>query len=246
MNGENLGDRLARLAALAEPARRRLYDFVVRQKEPVSREEAAAGIGVPHHVAKFHLDRLVAGGLLDVEYRRPPGRGGPGAGRPTKLYRRSADSLEVSVPQRRYDLAGRLLAEAVTQTERSGKPLAETLSEAAHTAGFDLGRQARSRAGPRPTRSALLAEGQASLEEQGFEPSLDSSGLTLRNCPFDVLAKGYTNLVCGMNLDFMRGLVAGLELPNVTARLEPRPGLCCVRLNIPEGRTGRSAANAAS
>jgi predicted ArsR family transcriptional regulator len=85
-----LEDRLARLAALAEPARRRLYDFVVRSAEPVSRDQAAAGVAVPRHVAKFHLDRLVAGALLDVEYRRPPGRSGPGAGRPTKLYRRSA------------------------------------------------------------------------------------------------------------------------------------------------------------
>ena len=80
MNGESLGDRLARLAALAEPARRRLYDFVVHQKEPVSRDEAAAGIGVARHVAKFHLDRLVASGLLDVEYRRPPGRGDDDSG----------------------------------------------------------------------------------------------------------------------------------------------------------------------
>jgi len=246
VNGESLGDRLARLAALAEPARRRLYDFVVHQKEPVSRDEAAAGIGVARHVAKFHLDRLVASGLLDVEYRRPPGRGGPGAGRPTKLYRRSAQALEVSVPQRRYDLAGRLLAEAVTEAERSGTPLAEALSQAAHTAGFELGREARRRAGPRAARSAVLAEGQASLEDQGFEPSLDSSGLTLRNCPFDVLAKGYTELVCGMNFDFMRGLVAGLELGNVTAQLEPRPGLCCVRLCTEDRKTGGRAATAAS
>ena len=130
---------------------------------------------------------------------------------------------------------------------RSGTPLAEALSEAAHTAGFELGREARRRAGPRAARSAVLAEGQASLEEQGFEPSLDSSGLTLRNCPFDVLAKGYTELVCGMNFDFMQGLVAGLELGNVTAQLEPRPGLCCVRLSTADRKTGGGrAATAAS
>jgi len=209
VNGENLGDRLVRLAALAEPARRRLYDFVVGQMGPVSRDEAAAGVGVARHVAKFHLDRLVAGGLLDVEYRRPPGRGGPGAGRPAKLYRRSARTLEVSVPERRYDLAGRLLAEAVTQAERSGTPLAEALSEAARTAGF--------------------------------EPSLDPTGLTLRNCPFDALAKDYTDLVCGMNLDFMRGVVAGLGLPNAAVRLDPKPGLCCVRLITGERKPGGAA-----
>jgi len=241
VNGENLGDRLVRLAALAEPARRRLYDFVVGQMGPVSRDEAAAGVGVARHVAKFHLDRLVAGGLLDVEYRRPPGRGGPGAGRPAKLYRRSARTLEVSVPERRYDLAGRLLAEAVTQAERSGTPLAEALSEVARTAGFDLGREARRQVGPRAARAAVLAAGQETLAAQGFEPSLDPTGLTLRNCPFDALAKDYTDLVCGMNLDFMRGVVAGLGLPNAAVRLDPKPGLCCVRLITGERKPGGAA-----
>src|SRR5438045_398628 len=81
----------------------------------VNREQAAAGAGVAHHVAKFHLDRLVDDGLLTAEYRRPAGRGGPGAGRPAKLYRRSDVDLEVSLPERRYDLAGRLLVRAVAE-----------------------------------------------------------------------------------------------------------------------------------
>ncbi len=229
-NRHSLDDRLAPLAALAEPARRRLYDFVVRQAEPVSRDQAAAGVGVPWHVAKFHLDRLVAGGLLDVEYRRPPGRGGPGAGRPSKLYRRSEWTLEVSVPPRRYEFVGRLLAEAVTKTERTGAPLADAVAEAARTAGLDIGREARRRAGPRASRSAVLTAGVESLAAQGFEPSHDPSGVALRNCPFDVLARDYTELVCGLNLSFMEGLVAGLDRSDLTARLEPRPGQCCVRL----------------
>jgi predicted ArsR family transcriptional regulator len=244
VNRESLEERLGRLAALAEPVRRRLYDFVVRHTEPVSRDQAATGIGVAHHVAKFHLDRLVADGLLDVEYRRPPGRTGPGAGRPTKLYRRSAHSVEVSVPERRYDLAGRLLAEAVTQTERSGRPLAETLSEAARTAGFQLGRQARGRVGPRAARSTVLDAGEEALQAQGFQPMRDRNGLILQNCPFDALAKDYTELVCGMNLDFMRGVIAGLDLPTVAAELDPKPDLCCVRLRTGERRTGPRAAPA--
>ena len=52
--------------------------------------------------------------------------------------------------------------------------------------------------------------------------------MTLANCPFAVLAQDYTELVCGMNLDFMRGVLAGLELPGLTARLDPAPGRCCV------------------
>jgi len=75
---------LRSVASLGEPVRLTLYRYVVAQAEPVSREQAAAGVGVAHHVAKFHLDRLEDDRLLEVNYRRPAGRTGPGAGRPTK------------------------------------------------------------------------------------------------------------------------------------------------------------------
>ena len=76
------------------------------QAEPVSRDQAAAGVGVPRHTAKFHLDRLVEEGLLDTEFRRLAGRRARApAGRPSST---GAPSREVSVtlPERRYDLAG--------------------------------------------------------------------------------------------------------------------------------------------
>src|SRR3954454_17966465 len=109
--------QVAGIAALGEPVRRALYRFVVGEPEPVNREQAAAGAGVARHVAKFHLDKLVEDGLLDVDYARPPGRGGPGAGRPAKVYRRSGRQLTVSLPPREYELAGRLLARAVADAQ---------------------------------------------------------------------------------------------------------------------------------
>jgi predicted ArsR family transcriptional regulator len=230
VNPESSDQRLAALAALAEPGRRFLYTYVVSQAEPVGRQEAADAVGVPRHVAKFHLDRLVAEGLLDTEYRRPPGRRGPGAGRPTKLYRRSDRELAVSLPPRRYDLVGRLLASAVSETQRTGAPLAENLSRAAGAAGADLGADARRRAGPDADRALLLVAAVEVLRDAGYEPRLDDGHLTLTNCPFDALAKDFTALVCGINLDFVDGLLAGLDLPDVSARLDPGPGRCCVRI----------------
>src|SRR4051812_50187087 len=106
-------DRTAQVtavAALAEPTRRRLYDYVVRSPEPVSRDDVAAATGVPRPTTAFHLDRLVADGLLDVHYERRSGRTGPGAGRPAKLYRRAECSVSVSLPERRDGPAGALLA----------------------------------------------------------------------------------------------------------------------------------------
>src|SRR4051812_6318579 len=107
--------RVAAVAALAEPTRRRLYDHVVRQPAPVSRDDAAAALGVPRATTAFHLDRLVADGLLEVSFERRTGRSGPGAGRPAKVYRRAACAVELSLPERRYDLAGELLAGALEE-----------------------------------------------------------------------------------------------------------------------------------
>ena len=77
---------LEAMAALREPTRRRLYQFVERQVEAVSRDEAAAEVGISRALAAFHLDKLVELGLLRAEYRRLSGRSGPGAGRTSKLY----------------------------------------------------------------------------------------------------------------------------------------------------------------
>src|SRR4029453_2733135 len=109
-------------AGVAEPPRRRLYDHVVGQSQPVTRDEAAAALELPRATAAFHLDRLVEEGLLDIGYERRTGRTGPGAGRPAKLYRRAECSVSVSLPERRYDLAGRLLADAMADADRAGEP----------------------------------------------------------------------------------------------------------------------------
>ena len=94
------------IATLGDPLRRALYRYVISRPGPVNRDQVAEGAGVARHVVKFHLDRLADEGLLAVEYARPAGRGGPGAGRPAKLYRRAAGEVTVSLPPRDYQLAG--------------------------------------------------------------------------------------------------------------------------------------------
>ena len=115
---------LTSLAALAEPLRRRLFLYVASSAAPVSREQAAEALGVARSVAAFHLDKLADVGVLAVEYRRPPGRGGPGAGRPAKLYRAVEDEVAFSVPERHYDLAAAVLARAVADAEAQSVPVA--------------------------------------------------------------------------------------------------------------------------
>ena len=221
------------IAALGDQLRRGLYRYVIAQPGPVNRDQVADGAGVARHVAKFHLDKLVDDGLLAVEYARPPGRRGPGAGRPAKLYSRSSRELAVSLPQRDYELVGRLLAKAVTAVEHDGLTVGDALGQVARDAGRALGQQARQHVGAQPKPSTLLAAAITVLGESGYEPRIDGTNVTLVNCPFRGLAQEYTDLVCGLNLDLMAGLVEVLADPTLEARLEPTPGLCCVRLTRP-------------
>jgi predicted ArsR family transcriptional regulator len=215
---------VASVAALGEPVRRDLYCYVVGQDEPVSRETAAAATGVAHHVAKFNLDRLVADGLLQVEYRRPAGRSGPGAGRPTKLYRRAAREISVSLPARRYDLAGEVLAEAITLVGRDRLTLDEALEVAARAAGRRLAEHDERLPDTHDPAGDILAR-------NGYEPRTVGDEVILANCPFRSLAGHYTELVCGMNLHLVNGLLDALDIAERSARLNPGANRCCVTIS---------------
>jgi predicted ArsR family transcriptional regulator len=221
---DDLAARIAGVSVLADPVRRALYRFVVAQEGPVSRDQAAAGTALPRHTAKFHLDRLVEEGLLDTEYRRLSGRRGPGAGRPAKLYRRSARELDVSVPERRYDAAGRVLADAVTRAAAEGIPVMAAVEAAATDAGHRLAVGAAPGGADDADRLVDVLAG------CGYEPRVEGRSVVLANCPFHALARDHTALVCGMNLHLLGALVAELGRADLEAVLDPAPGRCCVRV----------------
>jgi len=208
---------ISAVAALDEPTRRRLYEHVVSRPGAVSRDEAAEALGLARQTAAFHLDRLAEEKLLDVVYERRSGRTGPGAGRPAKLYKRSGQQVSVSFPERRYDLAGRLLAQALEESEATGEPPRAVLHRKAHELGEQLG----------GTGGVSVAD---LLERYGYEPRSDGDALVLVNCPFHSLSREHTETVCGMNLHLLRGLLDGLHDTGYHARLAPMPGHCCVRL----------------
>ncbi|MGH3661633.1 MAG: helix-turn-helix transcriptional regulator [Micromonosporaceae bacterium] len=239
---------VAAVAALDEPTRRRVYDHVAAQPAPVSRDAAADALGLPRSTAAFHLDQLVKVGLLDVAFARLTGRAGPGAGRPAKLYHRSQRQVAVSIPGRRYELAGRLLAAAIADAEESGASPRGALNEHARGLGKQLGEMARAEHTEAPVHQGAAVGDQDAgrqeaddraimlriLEEHGFEPRVEDSDLLLANCPFHALAQQHTELVCGMNLCLLQGLVEGLAVTGVQARLKPAHGQCCVRLEAEE------------
>lgn len=224
-------DQVSGVAALAEPVRRDLYLYVAAQPEPVSRDQASEGVGIARHTAKFHLDKLVEEGLLDTDFKRLSGRRGPGAGRPTKLYKRSTRQVSVTLPQRRYDLAGQLMARAIDDSGRDGTTVLDALHAAAADLGAALGDQARESAGARPGRERLVMAACETLAAHGYEPRRQGDTITLANCPFDALAREHTELVCGMNLALLDAVADRVGNGRITARLDPAIDRCCVVLD---------------
>jgi predicted ArsR family transcriptional regulator len=211
-------ERLNVVAALDDPTSRAVYDFVALASAPVSRDAAAEALGVSRRIAAAHLDKLADQGLLTVEFRRLHERVGPGAGRPAKLYSRAADEVTVSVPDRRYDLVANLLAAAVTEAIDTGADVGEIVDRNAYDAGRAI--------------AAVSPNLLEALLETGYEPHESDSGLLLSNCPFHRLARQYTDLVCGLNLHLLRGMVDDSQAP-FRPVLDPEPGRCCVRLEGP-------------
>lgn len=230
MDRDDFVEHVTGVAALAEPIRRELYLYVAAQPEPVSRDEASEGVGIPRHTAKFHLDRLVDDGLLDTDYKRLSGRAGPGAGRPTKLYRRSDRQVSVDLPERHYDLAGQIMATAIEESVREGRSVLDALHRSAADLGATVGRRARIEGLGDLDGSDPMAATVRALAAQGYEPHATQNTITLANCPFAALAREHTELVCGMNLALVGAIAATLSEGDLAPRLDPADGRCCVVL----------------
>jgi predicted ArsR family transcriptional regulator len=222
-----LSDPIGAVALLEEPNRRRLYDLVADAGDAVSRDEAAAALGITRELAAFHLDRLVEGGLLAAEFRRLSGRTGPGAGRPAKLYRRTEGDVIVSLPTRNYDVAADVMAEALEELGARGIRAVEPVArergraEARRIASTSVLRDEDDR------RDSLIL----ALRGAGYEPESRPNGsILLRNCPYDALAVDHRALTCGMSAAWAEGLVGELGAP-LTVELAPEPGRCCVVFN---------------
>ncbi|EUA09375.1 helix-turn-helix domain protein [Mycobacterium kansasii 732] len=223
---DSLERNAAGIGALADPVRHRLYEYVCSQPGPVSRDQAADALGIPHHQAKFHLDRLTAEGLLETDYARVTGRSGPGAGRTAKLYRRARRDIAVSLPQREYELAGRLMAAAITRSATTGEPAAEVLNQVAHDYGQTIGNGV---AKPADAASALEVALRV-LRRHGYEPRRTDGEVELANCPFHALAQEQTELACTMNHALITGVSDALAPHGPETRLDPGPQRCCVVL----------------
>lgn len=222
-------DDITSVSALTDPSRRQMYAFIRRAGRAVTRDEAAASIGISRKLAAFHLDKLVDAGLLRARY------GTPGAqrrvGRQAKVYEPTDIQIAVTIPERRHELLADLLLQGVLN-QHPGRSAAEAATEAATTQGRRLGEEERDRSRPGrlgPERALTLCGNM--LDACGYEPVRESpTQIRLRNCPFHPLAAKATDLVCELNQAFLAGYLDGLGATSVQAVLAPRSGECCVVL----------------
>ncbi|MDH2443367.1 helix-turn-helix domain-containing protein [Amnibacterium sp. CER49] len=209
-------------AAAADPLRRALLRLITRSTGPVTRDGAAEALGIPRATAAFHLDRLVEAGLLATSHARVNGRRGPGAGRPAKLYERAFTEVGLTIPERRYDLAGDLLTEAIETAGAGTVPLEAVVADVARRRGSRIGAEAGS-----------LRE---ALEATGFEPRDDEDAVVLVNCPFHRLATRHTRTICGMNVALVTGMADGAGEDPAQVCFAPGEDRCCVELRPAQPR----------
>src|SRR5215217_2203624 len=135
---------LRAFGALGEDQRRQLYGFARAARRPVSREEAAAAVGISRKLAAFHLDKLVDAGLLRDRFLAGET---PRVGRRAKLYEPTDTSFQISIPARRHELLADILVQAVLDEARHGSALTAAV-QAAQRRGFSEGAHVRERLRP--------------------------------------------------------------------------------------------------
>jgi len=224
---------MAAIALLADELRQRLYRFVAAQPGPVTRDQAAAAVGISRKLAAFHLDKLAAAGLLETAAPDPASRR-PGPGRAPKAYQPAAAEVAVSVPQRRYDALGEVLAQAIV-ADGPASSARRAAHQLARDRGQGLGERVRAerRLGRLGPERALTVVGEL-LAACGYAPArAPQLQLVLRNCPFRQLSRRAPELVCGLNQEFLAGLLAGLQTHRIDAVLQPDPARCCVLVQGP-------------
>ncbi|HEX3650764.1 MAG TPA: transcriptional regulator [Pseudonocardiaceae bacterium] len=216
------------VAALEDDLRRGMYAFIRAARRPVTRDEAAAEVGISRKLAAFHLDKLVTAGLLRAGYESARK-----VGRAPKVYEPTDDDITITIPRRQHDVLADILLDAVL-TETPGETATEATLRVAATRGEQVGRTEREQGSAKGRLGAerALTLTQEVLARHGFEPARETrTCVRLRNCPFHPMAAKAPELVCGVNHRFVTGVLTGLRATSIEATLAPRSGECCVELN---------------
>ena len=189
----------------------------------------AKQVGLHSNTSRCHLDALVKAGLAErtAEDRTRPGR-------PRALYTARPDGPRAG--QRSYRLLADILASYVAAQ------VPEPTTAGLH-AGQVWGRHLAVRPPPFQRLDAVAATEQLirTLDEIGFAPEAVTAGreqqILLHHCPFLEIADHHRDVVCAVHLGLMQGLLAELDAPVDTERIDRlvEPTLCIAHLG-PRGR----------
>ncbi|MEM1332503.1 MAG: helix-turn-helix domain-containing protein [Actinomycetota bacterium] len=202
--------------AFGDPTRRSIYllarDRTVGDGHGVTASEVAAEVGVHSNVARHHLDKLAAGGYLEVATGR---RVGGGKGRPSKRYIAVGDALdEAEFPVRSDDLLLTLLGRTLSRLPR------DEAEQMAEEVGAEYGRAMAAgltgsalEVGQRSLRSAMQAVADA-LSAHGFAAHAERHDDELRivnnHCPFGEVAAEHP-VICAVDRGMVRGMLSALH-----------------------------------
>ncbi len=109
--------------------------------------------------------------------------------------------------------------------------------DAVRRSAIEAGHQIAASTAPRAAGQSrcTLSEVAHVLALRGYEPHVHEDTIVLSNCPFHTLARGHTELVCGLNLDLITAMLQHLGVHDLQAGLDPAPHRCCVTLTTPDG-----------
>lgn len=200
-------------AVLADPTRYRIYRSIVeRPRDEVTVADIAEIFGLHPNVARMHLGKLEAAGLLDTSLRK-----GSGGGRPAKLYRLSDKVSTIALPPRRYDLLAGLALEVLTQTTE-----VDAVVRICRESGRRRGTQILVSGGDLAVghRDAIASTIVDLAEEAGMVPGTtwdgDALALEIRNCVFKELSTPNPELVCAMHHAYIEGVIEALSGEHAT------------------------------
>jgi predicted ArsR family transcriptional regulator len=223
----------ARHRALAHPSRVQLFEMLQERPEGLGVTELAQRSGLHPNTVRVHLDKLTEAGMVAGEPVRRGGRG-----RPSIRYR-AAEPPEGD----RYRVLASMLVTALTTGDRDGPSLAaETagrrwgqrhaavsqaaVSQAAVSQAADVAQAgAVSQAGASgdamgPRRSAPEAA-TVVFDQLGFAPVRDGDRIVLHECPYRDLAAQHPDVICGLHLGLLRGVLDGHGVAGDDAWLDP-------------------------